>query len=162
MLIIFYVMKDKRILIIIIASIALLIAVLSAANGIRRGSLRVQAVNAYTMEPIAGAYVVAAGCKKSVYTDALGFAYLNDIPLLPNKLFAGAIGCTWGEAGLFAYADGYLPYALLHVIVYDNTLRLGPTLYLFPEGETGVNVTTMIESPKEADMQKLIEFYRPK
>lgn len=37
MLIIFYAMKDKRILIIIIASIALLIAALSAANGIRRG-----------------------------------------------------------------------------------------------------------------------------
>ena len=38
MLIIFYAMKDKRILIIIIASIALLIAALSAANGIRSGS----------------------------------------------------------------------------------------------------------------------------
>ncbi len=162
MLIIFYAMKDKRILIIIIASIALLIAVLSAANGIRRGSLRVQAVNAYTMEPIAGAYIVAAECKASAYTDSLGFAYLNDIPLLPNELFAGTISCTWGEASLFAYAEGYLPYALLHAAVYDNTLRLGPTLYLFPEGETGVNVTTMIESPKETDMQKLIEFYRPK
>lgn len=55
-----------------------------------------------------------------------------------------------------------MPYALLHAAVYDNTLRLGPTLYLFPEGETGVNVTTMIESPKEADMQRLIELYRPK
>ena len=49
MLIIFYAMKDKRILIIIIASIALLIAALSAANGIRRGSLRVQTVDAYAM-----------------------------------------------------------------------------------------------------------------
>ena len=161
MLIIFYAMKDKRILIIIIASIALLIAALSAANGIRRG-LRVQTVNAYTMEPIAGAYVVVAECKASAYTDSLGFAYLNDIPLLPNKLFANAIGCAWGEASLFAYAEGYLPYALLHAAVYDNTLRLGPTLYLFPEGEAGVNVTTMIESPKEADMQRLIELYRPK
>ena len=162
MLIIFYAMKDKRILIIIIASIALLIAALSAASNIRRGSLRVQAVNAYTMEPIAGAYIVVAECKASAYTDSLGFAYLNDVPLLPNKLFADTIGCTWGETSLFAYAEGYLPYALLHVAVYDNTLRLGPTLYLFPEGETGVNVTTMIESPKEADMQKLIEFYLPK
>ena len=96
MLIIFYAMKDKRILIIIIASIALLIAALSAANGIRRGSLRVQTVNAYTMEPIAGAYVVVAECKASAYTDSLGFAYLNDIPLLPNKLFADTIGCAWG------------------------------------------------------------------
>lgn len=162
MLIIFYAMKDKRILIIIIASIALLIAALSAANGIRRGSLRVQTVNAYTMEPIAGAYVLAAECKASAYTDSLGFAYLNDIPLLPNKLFADATGCPWGEASLFAYAEGYLPYALLHAAVYDNTLRLGPTLYLFPEGEAGVNVTTMIESPKEADMQRLVELYRPK
>lgn len=97
MLIIFYAMKDKRILIIIIASIALLIAALSAANGIRRGSLRVQTVNAYTMEPIAGAYVVVAECKASAYTDSLGFAYLNDIPLLPNKLFADAIGCAWAK-----------------------------------------------------------------
>lgn len=158
MLIIFYAMKDKRILIIIIASIALLIAALSAANGIRRGSLRVQTVNAYTMEPIAGAYVVVAECKASAYTDSLGFAYLNDIPLLPNKLFADAIGCAWGEASLFAYAEGYLPYALLHAAVYDNTLRLGPTLYLFPEGETGVNVTTISNPPRKPICRGLLSF----
>ena len=156
-------MNKKRALIIIIALVVVLLtAALASAARARHGSLRVQAVNAYTLEPIEGAYVVAVGCGKSAYTDALGFAYLSDMPLLPNAAFTGPISCAWGEANLLAYAEGYLPYALLHATVYYDTLRLGPTLYLFPEGEAGVSVTTIIESPKEADMEKLIELYRPK
>lgn len=147
----------------IIAFIAVFIgicAVMFAAP--RKGSLRIQAVDAYTLEPIQGAYTIAAQSEASAYTDKLGYAYINDVPFRPNALFSRIAECEWGEVTLFAYADGYMPYALLHTLIYPNMLRLGPTLYLFPTGEEGVRVTAMTESPNEEDILRLYEYLDPR
>lgn len=151
----------KRIAIIIsLAVLAGICAVLFFSP--KKGSLRIRALDAYTLEPVQGAYIIAARGEISAYTDRLGFAYINDVPFRPNTLFSRLAECEWGEVTLFAYADGYMPYALLHTQIYPNTLRLGPTLYLFPMGEEGVRVTTMTESPAEDDMLKLSEYFKPR
>ncbi len=143
----------------ITVSLAVLIGIcIMLFSAPKTGSLRIQAVDAYTLEPIQDAYIIAARCGISAYTDELGFAYLNDVPFKPNALFSRVAECEWGEVELVALADGYMPYALLHALIYPNSLRLGPTLYLFPLGEEGVQVTTMTESPSEEDMLKLIEY----
>ena len=164
MLSIFYSMKAKHsikntITAIIIALLLMAAAIfcLTAFNRPASGSIRVRAINAYTLEPVANAKIVIAECKKAAYTDVNGFAYIYDVPVYRNELFYQNLGCDWGEVSIFSYADGYLPLALLHARVYENNLRLGPSLYMFPEGETGVRITTLIESPDEDEMQKLAD-----
>lgn len=155
---IFYFMKLKVILFAVILSAALLAcAAMRGCFAPKHGSMRVQAVDAYTLEPISNARIIVPGCKNAVLTDDYGYAYFYDIPLDADPLFGKAYAAQWGETNIFAAAEGYLPYALLHAALRPNTLRHGPTLYLFPEGEAGVIITTVTEAPKQSDMLELFE-----
>lgn len=126
------------------------------------GHMKVTVVDAYSMHAIEQAQIVLPEGDIHATTDGNGVAYLYSIPLSPQQPSLKGVPCDYGETTILVYAEGYLPFALFHAHVYDGRLRNGPTLYLFPEGtEDGIDVISMIESPKEDWVEQLLDAYAP-
>ena len=98
------------------------------------GHLKVSAVDAYSNRPIANAEIVLPEAGISSISDKNGSASLYGVPLSQPSRLERIIPCDYGETTILAYAEGYLPFALFHVHVYEGRMRNGPVLYLFPLG----------------------------
>lgn len=126
------------------------------------GHLKVSVVDAYSNRPIANAEIVLPEAGISSISDENGSASLYGVPLSQPSRLERIIPCDYGETTILAYAEGYLPFALFHVHVYEGRMRNGPVLYLFPLGtEDGMDAISMIESPAEEWVKRLLDHYAP-
>ncbi len=126
------------------------------------GHMKLLVVDAYTEAPVKGAVIILPEADLSAVSDENGAAYVYGIPVQPKGMLCETVPCSYGEATILAYAEGYLPFALFHAHIYKNRVRNGPTLYLFPNGtEEGIKATSMIESPEEEWVERLLAKYAP-
>ncbi len=126
------------------------------------GHLRICVLDAYTLAPIESATVVLPESGLSASTDQSGFCLIYNVPVAQPELLKRTPELRFGETSIFVYAQGYLPCALLHARVYPNRVRSGPSVYIFPvDKETGVTATTLVESPDEGLMSRLLQEYAP-
>lgn len=155
-------MKRKAIFV-LIACLGILLLVLTCFLPRRAfGHLKVSVVDAYSNRPIADAKIILPEAGISSISDKNGAAFLYGVPLSQPSRLERIIPCDYGETTILAYAEGYLPFALFHVHVYEGRMRNGPVLYLFPKGtEEGTEVISMIESPAEEWVKRLLDHYAP-
>ena len=139
--------------------LALLFAVLRYLKPPQYGHVHLSVLDAYTLMPIQNAYVVLPEHGLAARTDGNGKALLTNIPVPRDKGRGGIPGKTYAEATMVAYGDGYTPCVLFYAHVFPDTLRSGPTIYLFPEQEE--NAIAMIELPNEAWVRELIRSFAP-
>ena len=139
------------------------IVLLTAACSARAsGHMKLTVIDAYSLRAIANARIILPEAGLSATSDQNGVAYLYGVPVRTREGALAEVPCDYGETTIFVYAEGYLPFALFHAHVYPDRLRNGPTLYLFPEGnEDGIEVISMIESPAEEWVKRLLDSYMP-
>lgn len=126
------------------------------------GHMKLTVVDAYSLRAVPNAQIILPEAGLSSVSDANGMAYLYGVPVRAPEGELGAVACDYGETTILVYAEGYLPFALFHAHVYENRMRNGPTLYLFPEStEDGLDVVSIIESPTEDWVKRLLDTYAP-
>ncbi len=126
------------------------------------GHLEVTVVDAYTLRPLENASVVIPENGISAVTDTSGKALLKGIPVEKDGALNALLPMNCGRVTLLVYRDGYLPFALFYTQVYENRIRNGPTVYMFPTGtESGLEAITVIEAPAYTWVKELLENYQP-
>lgn len=123
------------------------------------GHIRVSAVDAYTLSPVEGAIILLPDYDLQARTGKDGTVLISGIPVERHFQQNELLAMEAGECTLLAYAEGYLPYALLYTQVYPGSVRQGPTLYLFPEGEDDIDIISVVETPEYSWIRKLLEKY---
>jgi len=126
-------------------------------------TLQVCVVDGWTDIPIEGATVVIPEINKSFKTDSQGKTPIISVPVIADTTYQSILEKSWGEITLLVYNDGYIPYALFHVMVSENVYRDGPTILLFQKGSTSSDDPfCIVEGPDTTWVYKLIEKYDPK
>lgn len=139
------------------------VSVLSGYTTKGSGTLQVQVVNGWTNAPLKGATVVIPEISKSYTTDSEGKTPVITVPIIEDDVYKNILEKTWGEITLLVYNDGYIPYALFHVMVTANENRNGPTIMLFETGSTSSSEPfCIIEGPEKTWANQLINKYTPK
>lgn len=147
---------------VVMAALAAALLLVHAARATRvTGHLKLTVVDAYSNRIVEGAQIVLPEAGLSAVSDTHGNAYVYGVPLRAEPGALGKIESDYGETTILVYAQGYLPFALFHAHVYPNRIRNGPTLYLFPVGEEGMEAISMIESPAEDWVKRLLAAYAP-
>lgn len=123
------------------------------------GHLRVMVLDAYTLVPVPDALVLLPESGISGYTDAQGCITLFNIPVVYNAAQSATLAQDWGETSLLVYKEGYRSYALFYVHVPEGKVRIGPTIYLFPDNEEYDGPITVIEAPDDDWVEELLEKY---
>ena len=159
--------KERRTLLRYILLLLLCVAAAAAAVFLfyakkEYGHIRVSAVDAYTLNPIEGVMVVLPDSGLSAVTGRDGTVLISGIPIEKDRQQNRLLELHAGECTLLAYADGYLPYALLYMQVYPETIRKGPTLYMFPEGESSADIISVVETPEYSWIRELLAKYSEK
>ncbi len=126
------------------------------------GHIRVCAMDAYTLNPLEGVTVLLPDSGLSAVTGPNGEALITGIPIEKHRQQNKLLKQVAGECTLLAYADGYLPYALLYMQVNPGTVRSGPTLYMFPVGESSVDIISVVETPEYSWIRELLAKYLEK
>ncbi|MDR0839826.1 MAG: carboxypeptidase-like regulatory domain-containing protein [Christensenellaceae bacterium] len=162
-----HILRPKRlnwsILLLIFASLAAaLVLYLVMRQGPREyGHLDVSVIDAYTLQPLAGAVLVVPESDQSARTDFDGRAQIFGVPILRTLAQSKLLPESYGTCTLLVYHEGYVPYALMFLRVPAGQMRNGPTIHMFPEGEgDGLRATTVVESPDYDWVCKLVEKYR--
>lgn len=144
------------------AALGLLLFAVTRHTQHATGHMKLTVVDAYSFRAVPNAQIVLPEAGLSTVSDANGIAYLYGVPVHAPEGALGAVACDYGETTILVYAEGYLPFALFHAHVYENRMRNGPTLYLFPEStEDGLDVVSIIESPAEDWVKRLLDTYAP-
>ncbi|HWR18499.1 MAG TPA: hypothetical protein VN608_02685 [Clostridia bacterium] len=126
------------------------------------GHLEVTVVDAYTLRPLENTSVVIPESGITAVTDANGKALLKGIRVEKDSTLNALLPMDCGRVTLLVYRDGYLPFALFYTQVYENRIRNGPTIYMFPTGtESGIEAITVIEAPAYLWVKELLENYQP-
>jgi hypothetical protein len=126
------------------------------------GHLEVTVVDAYTLRPLENTSVVIPESGITAVTDASGRALLKGIPIDKDGALNALLPMNCGRVTLLVYRDGYLPFALFYTQVFENHIRNGPTIYMFPTGtESGLEAITVIEAPAYTWVKALLEKYQP-
>lgn len=127
------------------------------------GKLQVTVVDGYTEEPLEGARVVIPEIKKTFTTNDQGMTPLIQVPILEDEHFRSIMQKPWGEITLLVYKDDYIEYALFHTHVWENQVRNGPRILLFPKDAGGKNEPfSLIEGPHRLWVNELVKKFRPK
>ncbi len=122
------------------------------------GSIQVRVCDGFTDEPLAGAQVVIPEWNLTYITDRSGSTGSIDIPISADSHFSGFYPAAWGECTLLVYYEGYIPYALFHVAVWEQQARQGPNIYLFPEDpENSGQPFIVVEAPPRLWVNGLLE-----
>ncbi len=127
-----------------------------------KGSISVTVRDGFSDNPLVGAQVVIPEWDLTCTTDENGSTGKIDIPIAADAHFDGFYPTTWGECTLLVYCEGYIPYALFHVTVWEQQARQGPNIYLFPE-DSGKRDQPFIvvEAPPRLWVNGLLERYLP-
>lgn len=155
----------------ILAAIALIVAlalvvfhepVLETVTGPHMGSIQIIVVDGYSDLPLQGASVVIPELDQTFVTDAEGKTPMIDVPIYQDEHYNSMLSQPWGRVTVLVYFDGYLPYALFYTMIWENQTRLGPKIYLFPEGSSYENQPfIVVEAPHRLWVEELLERYRP-
>ncbi len=126
------------------------------------GHMSVTVVDAYTLHPLENSSVVLPEAGITAVTDANGKAELYGIPVEKDGALNALLPVDCGRITLLVYREGYLPFALFYTQVYENRMRSGPTIYMFPTGtENGIEAITVIEAPTYEWVRELLQKYQP-
>ncbi|MDD3242636.1 MAG: hypothetical protein PHD32_02795 [Eubacteriales bacterium] len=125
------------------------------------GSLVISVQNGLTKEPLAGATVVIPETGQRCTTGSDGRTPVIQVPIAGDAAYADILPQTWGEITVLAYCSGYADYALLHVHVWENQTRCGPTILMFEKGATDTDQSFILtEGPHRLWVQQLLDRYR--
>ncbi|MEL7608221.1 MAG: hypothetical protein AAGU74_01790 [Bacillota bacterium] len=162
--------RAKRILSILAAVLALIALalivfhepVLETVTGPHMGTIQIIVVDGFSDLPLEGASVVIPELDQTFATNAEGKTPMIDIPILQDEHYNTILSQPWGRITVLVYSEGYLPHALFYVMIWENQTRLGPTIYMFPEGSSYENQPfIVVEAPHRLWASELIEKYRP-
>lgn len=129
---------------------------------LKTGTLTVEVLDGFTEEPLTNATVVIPEIKQTFQTDAQGKTTEIELPILEDTHFTSIQRMPWGEVTLLVYCDGYIPYALFHVAVWENQARQGPRVFMFPVGSKETDQPfTIVESPQRIWVEDLLEQFSP-
>lgn len=109
-----------------------------------------------TKMPIENAMIVIPETGEKYFTDMLGTA--GEIRVSYRAAVSELAEKDWCEITLLVYAEGYAPYALFYLQLWEGSVRKGPTILLFPEGG---EVYSIQEGMPEEWVNALVEKYRP-
>ena len=127
-----------------------------------QGSLQIKVVDGFSDLPLLGATVVVPEADAQHITDENGQTPAIIVPIENDPRFNTLLSQPWGQATIMVYKEGYIPYALFYTAVWENQMRQGPTIYLFPEGATeGNEPFIVVEGPQRLWVQELLEKYQP-
>lgn len=122
----------------------------------KRSSLQIRVLDAFSTSPIDHAHVLIAETGDEFITHEKGFTEAFSVPVYDYEGHL-PLSQDWGELTIIVYAEGYLDLVLFHLAVYPDSLR-NVTLYLFPDdGSTDGAPISMIESPNDEWVKKLID-----
>lgn len=126
------------------------------------GSINITVRDGFSEDPLSNAQIVIPELGKTYTTDSNGSTGNIDIPILPDTRFDSIYPFVWGECTLLVYHEGYIPYALFHVAIWENQARQGPNIYLFP-ADPGENNQpfTVVEAPQRLWVRGLLEKFAP-
>lgn len=85
---------------------------------------------------------------------------MTDVPCKKNPAHESILPGSHPVVTVLVYAEGYLSEAIYHVRLTDGGLRR-LNVYMFPVGEEGADVISIIEAPEVAWTKKLLERYCP-
>ncbi|HMM30313.1 MAG TPA: hypothetical protein PKB13_00910 [Clostridia bacterium] len=126
------------------------------------GHMEVSVVDAYTLRPLENSTIVIPENGMQAVTDANGKAQFYGIAIEKDATLNALLPMDCGRITLLVYREGYLPFALFYTQLYENRVRNGPTIYMFPTGtESGLEAITVIEAPAYEWVRELLEKYRP-
>ena len=132
------------------------------APGAAAGQIQVEVVDGESETPLAGCTVVIPETGGSYVTGEDGKTEAISVPILEDDVYKTILRKPWGEITLLIYRDGYIPYALFHTQIYENTARQGPKIYLFQQDSTGSDQPfTVVEGPQRLWVNELIEKFQP-
>lgn len=134
---------------------------LNTMNG--DATLQVCVVDGWTESPIEGASVVVPEIGQTFTTDSEGKTPVITVPVIEDETYNNILEKPWGEITLIIYNDGYIPYALFHLMVCKDEYRNGPTILLFEKGSTASDDPfCIVEGPDSSWVNELINKYDPK
>jgi hypothetical protein len=126
------------------------------------GHIQIQVVDGYSSRPLKGAVVVIPELNKRYITDSEGKTPQITADILKDRQYDSILPQDWGRLTVLTYFDGYKTYALFYTAVWENKLREGPVIFMFPEGSAEEGQPfTVIEAPQAEWVNRLIEKYRP-
>lgn len=124
--------------------------------------LQIQALDGQSNTPLPGVSVVIPETGKTYQTGEDGKTETITVPIIHDTHYQNMLAMPWGEITILAYKDGYIPYALFYVQVWENETRQGPNLLMFQEGATSSNQPfSLVEGPQRLWVNQLLEQYRP-
>jgi len=125
------------------------------------GKLQPVVVDGYSEMPLENATVVIPETGERYVTDENGKTPVIEVPILEDTHFSSILKKPWGEITLLIYKEGYIEYALFHTQVWENQVRSGPKILLFPKDSEGSNEPfSLIEGPHRLWVNELVEKYR--
>ncbi|MGI6176474.1 MAG: hypothetical protein ACOYJC_10045 [Christensenellales bacterium] len=125
-------------------------------------ALIVEVYDGNSGQPLPGVQVVVPETNTCYTTDTAGKTEPISVPVILDTHYADMLPMPWGEITLIAYSDGYIPYALFYVQVWENETRQGPRIYLFPENQAGSKEPfSIIEGPQRLWVNRIVDQYRP-
>lgn len=126
------------------------------------GYIQPLVIDGFTDEAIEGAQVVIPELDLTLITGKDGLTAPIKIPLRPDNSFDKIMEKDWGELCLIIYKENYIEYVLLYTQIYEDEIRKGPCIMLFPKDPDRENQPfAVIESPLDDWVNRLVEKYRP-
>ncbi|MGI6168609.1 MAG: hypothetical protein ACOYI4_02690 [Christensenellales bacterium] len=126
------------------------------------GSLQIQAVDGASDVPLAGVTIVIPETSQTYTTGDDGKTQLIRVPIIKDTHYQDLLAMPWGEITILAFKDGYIPYALFYVQVWENEVRQGPNLLMFREGSTSTSQPfSIVEGPQRLWVEQILEKYKP-
>lgn len=126
------------------------------------GSIIVFVEDGSTKKPIQNACVAIPETAQSCYTDESGKTGPIRVPIIEDAGFTDILPKPWGEITLLIYKEGYVDCAIFHVNIWENQMRNGPTVLLFPLSPDDSNQPfTLTEGPNRLWVRQLLDRYRP-
>mgnify|MGYP001062008698 CR=1 FL=1 len=126
------------------------------------GSIIVFVEDGNTEEPLGNACVAIPETGGVYYTDQNGKTNTIRVPIIEDTEYRDIVPKPWGEITLLVYKQGYVDCAIFHVSVFENQVRNGPTVLLFPVSAGESNQPfTLTEGPHRLWVNQLLDKYRP-
>jgi len=114
-----------------------------------------------TAQPLPGVTIVIPEAGLVVVTDEMGETPALTLPVIADGEFSNILPKPWGEITLLVYRAGYIEQAIFHVNVWENQVRNGPSILLFPQTPGAVEPHILTEGPQKPWVQELLSHYRP-
>lgn len=110
--------------------------------------------------PVHGAYVCIPEANACFYTDNNGRTPLIEVPVLYDQLYDDIARRDFGMVTVIVYKEGYVDYILCNLTVRENQKRDGIKLFIYKQNDYSPPFTSIVETPENEWLQKLIDKYR--